>query len=541
MPSLNTGNAILSNAIAVNSSYNVGIGGAASGSFKLQVTGNVNADNFIIQPTGYGLLASLSRDLTGSGFGVLNLKNGSNGFIQPAALSVDRTYTLPDATGTIALTSNLSAYLPLAGGTLTGALSGTSATFSTEVTSSGSQGRFGGWATGAGYQGNALEVGVSGGTATLLGYNRTSGAYIPLLIGGNTNQTTTIGGNTIVLQNNGTTALTIASTAATFATRVRIGSFTSIENSGGVDTNLSNNATFDGTNWKYIASQEAARYLMNRNTHQFFIAPAGIAGNNITFTQAMTITSGGLVRIGPVTDTDGTLQVRGWSQSTYAPTGYNGTGANLRLLPSSTGGTNIATGISFGIGGAAEAYIGAVQQSNNFADIVFQIYNGSGYGERMRITSDGRVLIRVTSNPAGGALAVASNGVVVYDGANYRQMYQSGSAMYWFNGTNEAYLSSAGVWTNASDISIKKDINDIKYGLNEVMKLKPKSYKMIDDDLEQIGFIAQDVEELLPELVSTSGKGMKGLSYGNLTAVLTKAIQEQQKQIEELKAMIAAK
>ena len=42
MPSLNTGNAILSNAIAVDSSYNVGIGGAASGSFKLQVTGTSN-------------------------------------------------------------------------------------------------------------------------------------------------------------------------------------------------------------------------------------------------------------------------------------------------------------------------------------------------------------------------------------------------------------------------------------------------------------------------------------------------------------------
>jgi hypothetical protein len=42
MPSLNTGNAILSNAIAVNSTYNVGIGGAASGSHKLQVTGTTN-------------------------------------------------------------------------------------------------------------------------------------------------------------------------------------------------------------------------------------------------------------------------------------------------------------------------------------------------------------------------------------------------------------------------------------------------------------------------------------------------------------------
>jgi hypothetical protein len=47
------------------------------------------------------------------------------------------TYTLPSATGTLALTSNLSAYLPLAGGTLTGALGGTSATFSSDLTSSG--------------------------------------------------------------------------------------------------------------------------------------------------------------------------------------------------------------------------------------------------------------------------------------------------------------------------------------------------------------------------------------------------------------------
>jgi hypothetical protein len=46
------------------------------------------------------------------------------------------TYTLPSATGTLALTSNLSAYLPLTGGTLTGALNGTSATFSSSVTAS---------------------------------------------------------------------------------------------------------------------------------------------------------------------------------------------------------------------------------------------------------------------------------------------------------------------------------------------------------------------------------------------------------------------
>jgi len=91
---------------------------------------SVQADDFLIQPTGYSLLASLSRNLTGAGYGVLTLRNSANGTIQPSSLTVDRTYTLPDATGTIALTSNLSAYLPLTGGTLTGTLNGTSANFS---------------------------------------------------------------------------------------------------------------------------------------------------------------------------------------------------------------------------------------------------------------------------------------------------------------------------------------------------------------------------------------------------------------------------
>ena len=66
------------------------------------------------------------------------------------------------------------------------------------------------------------------------------------------------------------------------------------------------------------------------------------------------------------------------------------------------------------------------------------------------------------------------------------------------------------------------------------MQLKPKWYRMIEDDLEQIGFIAQDVEEIIPELVSTSEKGMKGLSYGQLTAVLTKALQEANAKITAL-------
>jgi len=66
----------------------------------------------------------------GVNFALRNLTGGA-GFIFQSAASYD--YTFPASAGTLALTSNLSAYLPLAGGTLTGALTGTSATFSSSL------------------------------------------------------------------------------------------------------------------------------------------------------------------------------------------------------------------------------------------------------------------------------------------------------------------------------------------------------------------------------------------------------------------------
>ncbi|WP_431736401.1 tail fiber domain-containing protein [Cellulosispirillum alkaliphilum] len=53
----------------------------------------------------------------------------------------------------------------------------------------------------------------------------------------------------------------------------------------------------------------------------------------------------------------------------------------------------------------------------------------------------------------------------------------------------------------------------------------------------QIGFIAQEVEKVLPELVHTNDEGYKSLSYDKLTAVLLEAIKEQQAIIEELKSV----
>ena len=70
------------------------------------------------------------------------------------------------------------------------------------------------------------------------------------------------------------------------------------------------------------------------------------------------------------------------------------------------------------------------------------------------------------------------------------------------------------------------------------MKLNPKEYDWKKDDRHDIGFIAQEVEEVIPEIVKDKkhfDKDIKTLDYEKLTAVLIKAVQEQQEQINELK------
>ena len=97
-----------------------------------------------------------------------------------------------------------------------------------------------------------------------------------------------------------------------------------------------------------------------------------------------------------------------------------------------------------------------------------------------------------------------------------------------------AFVTFSGVWTNASDISRKYDIKDLSYGLKEVMQMHPTSYSYKTDSTASIGFIAQEMEQLIPEVVSGE-EGEKGIAYGLLTAVLVNAIQEQQKELEAIR------
>lgn len=103
--------------------------------------------------------------------------------------------------------------------------------------------------------------------------------------------------------------------------------------------------------------------------------------------------------------------------------------------------------------------------------------------------------------------------------------------------------------TVPSDISLKKDIKDIHNPLEDILKLRPISYILKDDNSEHYGLIAQELEKVLPKIVQETellkdGKEVdhdniyKSIRYDELIPHLIGAIQEQQKRIESLERKI---
>src|SRR5690606_10826688 len=94
-----------------------------------------------------------------------------------------------------------------------------------------------------------------------------------------------------------------------------------------------------------------------------------------------------------------------------------------------------------------------------------------------------------------------------------------------------------------SDEKTKSNIAPLRNNaLDIVKKLKPVTYKFnIGDDKVHAGFIAQDVEKVLPNLIHKNDSlDIKGIAYLELIPYLVEAIQQQQKTIESLQARLSA-
>jgi hypothetical protein len=96
----------------------------------------------------------------------------------------------------------------------------------------------------------------------------------------------------------------------------------------------------------------------------------------------------------------------------------------------------------------------------------------------------------------------------------------------------------------SSDKRLKDNIKNIENPIQKVQKLNGVTWDWNSnaDELQQslpnVGVIAQEVEEVLPQLVHNRDNGFKGVDYAKLTGLLIEAIKEQQKQIDELKSKL---
>lgn len=172
--------------------------------------------------------------------------------------------------------------------------------------------------------------------------------------------------------------------------------------------------------------------------------------------------------------------------------------------------------------------------------------------------------VMTPNNPANSASGL----VVGSDASNYENKgvwnYDNGKIAFGTNNLERVTITNAGdvgigtigpsqklevtgpilasAFNISSDIRYKKNIQLINSPLQKLNQIRGVTYNYKTDefpklgftDANQIGFIAQEVEKVFPELVLTDRNGFKSVDYSKITPVLLEAIKDQQKQIDEL-------
>ncbi len=176
-------------------------------------------------------------------------------------------------------------------------------------------------------------------------------------------------------------------------------------------------------------------------------------------------------------------------------------------------------------------------------------YYPSPYGSYRELTS---YRMKIGTNYSGSGTTVGDNNLIVEGTAGIGTPIPTYQLQL---STDSAAKPTTNTWTIASDRRIKKNTADFTDGLDIIMRLKPRTYQYnglggqgYDDTNTHIGFIAQEVEPIAPYMIETGKGTIGGAQVGDfknyqghaLPFILVNAIQEQQKEIEELKREIRA-
>ena len=243
---------------------------------------------------------------------------------------------------------------------------------------------------------------------------------------------------------------------------------------------------------------------------------------------------------------------------------WNDSGVWQRPLSSTltmnTSGNGISGSTSFNNSGNVTFTVTSNATSSNAVNsIVYR--NGSGdfnarYINATRFRSSADTNTRLENNK----LILRGSSPTVYlrdTNHNVSMLHCNSNIFYVLRGSNdsESWTQVNSVWplqinltnnnatfggtvTASSDVRFKKNIVTIEGALDRVLRMRGVFFERLETPGTECGVIAQEVQEVLPEVVTETDGGHLSVAYGNISGLLIQAIKEQQEQIEELREEI---
>ena len=328
---------------------------------------------------------------------------------------------------------------------------------------------------------------------------------------------------------------------------MQVGNYGALSSSGtGVggyyQTVLGMNCVDHTTSTKYLNTGVATAYVQATGQHQWLNAVSGTAGNAITFTQAMTLDASGNLGVG-TTSPSYRLDISAASSNNAVTAVRAGSGYTSYVAIAGNGTTPLSSSFDL-IQDGTNAYI--YQRAN--APIVF----GTNNTERARIDSSGNLLVGTTSSAAN----VNGNAAIIRNGTGGSTSFCTSSTSatlvdFQVQGGIKGSISSTTsttTYATSSDYRLKENIVPMTDALSVVAQLKPCKYTWKVDGSDGQGFIAHELQEIVPDAVTGEKDAVdeegnpkyQGIDTSFLVATLTAAIQEQQAIITQLQADVAA-
>ena len=307
----------------------------------------------------------------------------------------------------------------------------------------------------------------------------------------------------------------------------------------------SNGSHWNANNWLEFGTGDHGLYYPNNYAYHVYLSGQYLRIQNNTTSNGIKVYCNGADR-GWVYATDnnniGFLDETGnWSLKTqrgansctlYDQHFYTDTNDTYNIGSSSTRWNHVyAKYLHFG---SSSRYLGPVTGDYGSVQV-----NGEGSNNWEGFSIDGRAVFMHDGNVSTGLYNDVHNQWFIHCTHNGTvKLYHSGSARaetsssgFYVHGT----ITATSNITAYSDARLKKNVKTIDNALDIVDQLRGVSFDWKEDDKHSIGVIAQEVEEVLPEIVVEDEKEVKTVDYGKMVGVLINAIKELRAEVKELK------